>query len=60
MSFCWQNACQMHKMAVRLSAVAGIWVSCYMYGDTDRDIFQISGYSSIHRNVKCRHLKATP
>lgn len=52
MSFCWQNACQMHKMAVRLSAVAGIWISCYKSDDTDGDIFQISGYTSIHRNVK--------
>jgi hypothetical protein len=42
----------MHKMAVGLSAVAGVWISCYMFDDTDRDIFQISGYTSIYRNVK--------
>jgi len=52
MSFCWQNACQMHKMAVWLSTVAGIWISCYKSEDTDRDIFQISGYTSVYRNVK--------
>jgi len=52
MSFCWQNACQMHKMAVRLGAVAGMWVASYKSDDTDRDIFQISGYTSIYLNVK--------
>jgi hypothetical protein len=42
----------LHKMAVRLSTVAGIWISCYKSDDTDTDIFQISGCTSIVRNVK--------
>jgi hypothetical protein len=47
MSSCWQNACQMHKMAVRFYTVAGIRISPYKSNDRDGDSFQISGYRSV-------------